>query len=112
MGNAQDQVLRTEIFRQNQAMFRKYNAVDGAMKNQIITAVEQVFFSPLVDHLTVFRQVPYLNMLHHLLLSYGTIYEMDLEENAVKMMGTYYPAEPLAQLIEKLEKRREYTRAG
>ena len=95
MGNSQDQALRTEKFRQNQALFRKYTDVDGALKNQIITAVEQVFFSPLVDHLTVFRQVSSLNMLHHLLLSYSTIYEMDLEENAVKMMGLYDLAEGL-----------------
>ena len=32
MVNAQDQALRTENFRQNQALFRKYTAVDGALK--------------------------------------------------------------------------------
>ena len=38
-------------------------------------------------------------MIQHLLSSYGEIGEIDLEENAVKMMGPYDPAEPLDWLI-------------
>ena len=60
MGSAQEQVLVTEKFRQNQAMFRKYTAVDGALKNQLITAVESVLLSPMVDKLTGFGQVSHL----------------------------------------------------
>ena len=32
MGNAEDQALATDHFRQNQALFRKYTAVDGTLK--------------------------------------------------------------------------------
>ena len=39
MGNAQEQVLGTVKFQQNQALFRKYTSVDGAFKKQIVTAV-------------------------------------------------------------------------
>ena len=53
-GNAQYQALGTEKFRQNHALFRKYTAVDGALKKQIIKAVEPVFLYPLVDQLTGF----------------------------------------------------------
>ena len=80
-------------------MFRKYTAVDGAFKNQIITSVEPVLLSPLVDQLTGFVQVSALTMLQHMFSSYRVIDEIDLEENAVKMMGPYNPAEPLALLI-------------
>ena len=52
MGNAQDQALRTEKFRQNQALFREYTAMNGALKKQIIMAVEPLFLYPLLDHLT------------------------------------------------------------
>ena len=38
-------------------------------------------------------------MLKYLLSSYGTIDEIYLEENSIKVMGTYNPAEPLAWLI-------------
>ena len=96
MVNAQEQALGTEKFRKNQALFRKYTAVDGALKNQIITTVELVFMSPLVEHLTGFRQVSSLTMLQHLFSSYGTIDKMELLQNDVKMMGPYDPKEPLS----------------
>ena len=35
-----------------------------------------------------------------------------LKENAVKMMVPYNPEEPLSQLIEQLENRKEFARAG
>ena len=57
----------------------------------MITTVELVFPSPLVNQPTGFGQVYALTMLHHLFFRYGKIYEIDLEENAVKMMGTYDP---------------------
>ena len=92
MGNARDQVLRTEKFRKIQAMFRKYTAVDGSLKKKIITAVEPVFLYPLVDQQTRFGQVFALIMQKLLLSRYRTIYKINLEGNSVKMMGPYYPA--------------------
>ena len=38
-------------------------------------------------------------MLQHFFTPYGAIDEIDLEENAVKIMEHYDPAEPLARLI-------------
>ena len=52
MGIAQEQALGTETFRQNQVMFRKHTTVDKALKMQIVTAVEPVLLSPLVDNFT------------------------------------------------------------
>ena len=66
------------------------------MKKQTVTTVEPVFLSPLVNQLTWFGQVYTLTMIQHLLSSYGTIDEINLEENVVKMMGPYDPVEPLA----------------
>ena len=83
-------------------MFRKYTAIDGALKNQIFTAVEPVFLSPLVDKLTSFVQVSALTMLQHLFSSYGAIDVIDLKEKAVKIMGPYDPTEPLSRIIKQL----------
>ena len=88
MGNAQEKVLGTEKLQQNQALFRKYTAVDRAFKKQIVAAVEPVFLSPLVDQLTGFVQVSSLTMTQQLFYSYWEIGEIDPEEYAVKMMGT------------------------
>ena len=45
-------------------------------------------------------------MMKNLFSSYGAIDKIDPEENTVKMMGLYYPEEPLDPLIEQLEKGR------
>ena len=104
MGSALEQALGTENFQQNQELFHKYTALDGALKKQINTAVESVFLSSLVDQLTGFVQVTALTMLQYLFSSYGAIDDIDLEKNAVKTMRPYDPTEALAQLIEQLEK--------
>ena len=91
MGSSQEQALGTENFRQNQALFRKYTAVDGALKKRVVAVVETVFLYPLVDQFMGFIQVTALTMLQHLFSSYGSIDEIGLEENAVKMVGTYDP---------------------
>ena len=54
MGNAQEQALQTEKFQQNQVLFRKFSAVGGALKEQIVTTLEPVLLSSLVDQLTGF----------------------------------------------------------
>ena len=84
--------------------------MDGALKNQIVTPVKPVFLSPLVDQITGFGQVSALTILQNLFSSCGAINKIDLKENAVKMMGPYDPAEPLAQLTNKLEKGRKFSR--
>ena len=112
MGSAKEQALGTIKFRQKQVLFRKYTAVDRVLKNHIVTAVEPVFLSLLVDQLTGFGQLSALTILKHIFYSYRDIDEIDLEENLVKMMGPYDPAEPIARLIEQLEKGREFTSAG
>ena len=50
-------------------------------------------------------------MLQNLFSPYGEIDEMNLEENAVKMMGLYKLAEPFSCLIDQLEKGRKFARA-
>ena len=96
MGNAQEQAIVTKKSQQNQALFQKYTAMDKVFKNQIVAAVEPVFLSLLVYHLTGFTQVSTLTMIQYIFSRYRVIDKIYLEENAVKMMGTYDPVESLA----------------
>ena len=111
MGTNQKQVLGAEYLQQSQELFRKYTAVDEAIKNQIVTAVEPVFLSPLVDYMIGFGQVSELIMLQHPFTGYEAIDEIDLKENKEKIMGPYDHVEPLDRLIEELEKGREFARS-
>ena len=112
MGTSQEQALGTKKFWQNQALFRRYNAVDGYLKKKIVMVVQPVFLYPLVEKLIGFVQVSTLAILQYLFTSYGAIDEIDLEEKAVKTMEPYDPAEPIVLLTNKLEKGREYVHAG
>ena len=96
MRTSLEKALGTKRFQQNQAIFRRYTSVDGYLKNQIVTTVQTVFLYPLADQLTGFRQVSSLAMLHNVFTLYREIDEIDLKENAVKMMEPYDPVEPLS----------------
>ena len=87
MGNAQDQALRTEKFRQNHALFRKYTSVDGTLKNSNHPGGGTSFPVPTGGP---------ANRIHTSILPYNVnacILELrddrniDLEENDVKMIG-------------------------
>ena len=58
--------------------------------------------SPLVDELTGLGHVNVLQTLQYLLNSYGAIDEIDLKENAVKMVGPCDPEKYLARSIGEL----------
>ena len=73
--------------------------MDGALKNNLVMAIQPFLLSLLVHQLMGFGQVTVLQMLQYLLNSYETIEEIDLEENTVKILGPYDPAEPLDGLI-------------
>ena len=80
--------------------------MDSDLNNLNVLAVITVFLSPLVDQLIGYGQFFALAMLQHLFALYNVIYRIDLKENAVKFIEPYDPTEPLARLIEKLEKGR------
>ena len=65
-----------------------------------------------MDPLTGFRLVWVLQMLQHMFNSYGVIDKIDTEENMVKIMVPYDPAETLDRLINQLKKGPEFAKLG
>ena len=66
-----------------------------ALKKQIITAVEPVFPSPMVDQLTGFGQVSALTMLQRLFSRCGVIEKIDLKEMQSRWWVHTTPRNPL-----------------
>ena len=89
MVTAQEQALGTEGFRQNQVLFRCFTTTNEAIKKQIITSVEQIFFLPIKDQVTCFGQLTALEMMDHIFRAYRLIDEINVKENALKMMRPY-----------------------
>ena len=92
-------MVSTGRFKQNQALFQKYNAVYGYLRNTIIQSIKPVFLSPTKGEFTGFGQVVALEMTDNLFGAYRVIDEIGLEENSVCMVGVYHLVEPLARLI-------------
>ena len=86
MGTSQAKALGTEIFQNKLALFIRCITMDKAIEKQIITEAKPVFLYPPVNQLVVFGRVTALQTIQHLLNPYRAIYEIDLEENAVKIM--------------------------
>ena len=63
IGTSQEQEIITERFRQNQALFGRCTTVGGAIKKHIVTEVQPVFLSPLVDQFRGLGQVTALQIL-------------------------------------------------
>ena len=104
LGTTQENPLGTDRLCKKQALFKWYTAVDREIKKQIITTVEPVFMYTIKDILKGFKKVTCMVMMAHLFRAYGKIDDINLKEDAVKMMGPYNPAEPPARLIEKMKK--------
>ena len=73
MGTAQEQALGNERFGENQALFRRCTAIDGAIKKLIGTVVQQFFLLLIMDNMTGFRQVTAIEVMQNLFRSYGSI---------------------------------------
>ena len=63
----------------NQSVFRRCTAIDRVIKNRIVTAVQQVFLSPIMYQLTVLGRVKDLEILEHIFRLYGAIDEIYLK---------------------------------
>jgi hypothetical protein len=65
--------------------FKTYNTVQSALKKQIITVIEPMYFKILNDDLVGFANTTSLDMLDHLFLSYGIITDVDIEQKFENM---------------------------
>ena len=92
---SQEKAVATEWFNQNQDLFWKYTAANGALKKQIIQYIDPIFLSPIKDKLTGFLWVKYLETMNNLFRTHREIDNINFEENAVRMMVVYNPAKNL-----------------
>jgi hypothetical protein len=109
---AQEQAGLDEIFKRATRLYDRYNTTDKALKKQIESAVERPYLAELRDQLTGFSQVTALALMSHLYDNYGLIDDVDLETNQVTMMKPYDPETPLANLVDQLQRGRNFANIG
>jgi hypothetical protein len=65
-------------------IWREYNNVDSALKQQLINAVDRLYLRTLQHHHTGCANVTVRQLIHHLLQTYGNITPTDLATNDQK----------------------------
>ncbi len=75
-------------------IWRLYNNVDHALKQQLIRAVTRMYIRTLEDPHIGFANVTTLMLIQHLLASYGQITEHALQANDSLFKGPMDPSQP------------------
>jgi hypothetical protein len=101
-------------------VWRLYNNVDKALKQQLIQAVKKqliravtrMYIHTLEDPHIGFANVTTLMLLQHLLATYGRITKHALNTNDIAFKGPLDPAQPFETFITQIEDTTEYAAAG
>jgi hypothetical protein len=93
-------------------LWREYQNVDAALKQQIINAVEKLYIRTLQHRHTGFANVNTRQIISHLLQTYGNITPTDIGANDRKFRTAYDPAQPIEQLFSQIEDAMDFADAG
>ncbi len=93
-------------------LWRQYNNVNAALKQQLINAINNICIQTLQDRHTGFANVSTCELIEHLLRAYGNITPTDLAENDTRFKTAYDPSEPIETLYSQLEDAMDYANAG
>ena len=92
--------------------WRELKNVSTALKNQLLSAVEDIYVRALRDHHVGYINQSIRNLLTHLFENYGNITQLELEDNDIKMRALWDPNSPFDCLIQQLEDGQDYTDDG
>ena len=84
----------TEVTRQ----WRKFKNVSTALKNQLLSTVEDIYVRALRDHHVGYMNQSICNLFTHLFENYGNITQLKYEDNNTKMRSLWDPNSPLTAL--------------
>jgi hypothetical protein len=93
-------------------VWRLYNNVDSALKQQLIRACEPMYLRSISNRMTGFANVSTRSLIVHLLTSYGLITPTDLAANDIKMKQAYDPSQPVETLFAQIEDAVDFADSG
>jgi hypothetical protein len=99
-------------YKENQAIFRQYHAIDNALRNQLIAAVPHIYISTLSDPTVGFGNVTCLDILTHLKTNYGIITSDELDKNMIRMKTPWHPPVSIEAMFQQSEDGVKFATAG
>ena len=105
----------SELVREHEAklkLWKLYTQVEQTLKQQLITAFDDIYLSGLRNRHTGFAGLTLLTMLQHLYDSYGDLTPTELEDNDERMRSAYDATEPIETLYNQIEQAVDIAEAG
>ena len=98
--------LQTEIrrdFDENRRVFNQYNNADKALKQLLLSAVDDMFIKALKHPISGYSNVTTKQLLNHLYDRYGQLTPQDLKDNDDYLHQPYDATSPIENLFEQIE---------
>ena len=111
---AATQAIITETNRQflaDQKEFTIYKTTEATLKKQILEAVPATYVNKLKNKALGFANVTTLQLIEHLVSTYGTITTDDLDRNMALLHKEWSPTEPIEDLFEQIRMCQEFASA-
>jgi hypothetical protein len=89
-----------------------FNAVQQALKKQIITVCEPMYLDIFNYSMVGFANITSQEILDHLFITYGNIAAVDLENNFEQMCKSWDPQQPVETLFKKIQDCADFSEAG
>jgi hypothetical protein len=99
-------------FYDDQATFRTYQETDKALRNQILLAIPEDYLRDLADAELGLGSVSCLDILTHLWDTWGSITQIELDANALRMGAPWNPPTPIDKLFAQLDDGIRFATAG
>jgi hypothetical protein len=104
-----------ELVRQhteNKRLWLEYQTVGKALRQQAISAIDDIYLRTLRNPITGYATVTVLDLLTHLFTNYGRVTPHDLQLNDQRMRTPYNVDQPIEVLIAQIDEAVEYAAAG
>ena len=99
---AQISQTRTD-FIENRKNFNQYNNTDKALKQLLLSAVDDMFLKTLKNSISGYSRVTTKQLINHLYDRYGQLTPQDLKDNDDNLHQPYDATSPIENLFEQIE---------
>ena len=103
---------RVREHKQRLDIWKQYNIVEQALKQQLISAFDDIYLKSISNRHTGFASLTLLRMLQHLYDTYGDLTPTELEDNDARMKTAYDPTTPIETLYDQIEQAVDIAEAG
>ena len=103
---------RVREHEQQLKVWKQYNTVEQALKQQLISAFDEIYLKSISNRHTGFASLTLLRMLQHLYDTYGDLTPTELEDNDERMKLPYDVTTPIETLYDQIEQAVDIAEAG